>query len=152
MIAIDIPLIVLIFQGIPEEIGIVTLAYAIAGIPFRWKELIPMGTVLALTAYFLRLCNLPFGTHTIVLVVLVFLFLTLRSKKDVSVSLFASLVSYMFLIVFEFISINLFIVVLNIPVEAMFADSIGRILFTEPQVILLFITAFLIRRKKMAHD
>jgi len=138
----------LLLQGIPEEIGIVTLAYAIAGVPFRWKELIPMGIILALTAYVLRLINLPFGTHTIALVVLVFIFLTMKSKKDVSVSLFASLVSYMFLIVFEFISINSFIVVLNIPAEAMFSDSISRILFTEPQVILLFITALLIRRKK----
>ncbi len=107
-----------------------------------------MGIILALTAYVLRLINLPFGTHTIALVVLVFIFLTVKSKKDVSVSLFASLVSYMFLIVFEFISINSFIVVLNIPAEAMFSDSMSRILFTEPQVILLFITALLIRRKK----
>ncbi len=142
----------MLFQGIPEEIGIVTLAYAIAGIPFRWKELIPMGTLLALIAYVVRAQSLPFGTHTIVLIFVLFIFITLIGKKDVSIALIASIISIMSIIVFEVISVSLLTSFLKVPSETIFIDPIRRIVFTEPQVILLFLTAFIIRRKRKTHD
>lgn len=142
----------MLLQGIPEQIGIVTLAYALARIPFKWKEITLMGTVLALIAYVIRAQSLPFGIHTIVLIFALYIFLTLMGKKDVSISLFASLISYSVLVFFEFLSISLITNILNISSEEIFTDPVKRILFTEPQVILIFLTAFIIRRKRQAHD
>lgn len=142
----------MLLQGIPEQIGVVTLACAIAGVAFQWKKIIPMGIFLALAAYFLRLLNLPFGSHTIVLVVFLLIFLIWKDKKDLSAALVSSLVSYVFLIVFETVSISILIAIFDVSPEDMFSDPYVRILFTEPQVILIFITTFLIWRVKGVHD
>lgn len=146
------PILALLLQGIPEEIGVITLAYAIARIPFRWKEIIPMGIIFALIVSFIRAQNLPFGTHTIVLIFALFIFITLKGKKDVSIALVASILSFLAIIVFEVICISLLTSIFKTPNEEIFMDPVKRVLFTEPQVILLFLTAFIIRRKREPHD
>jgi len=149
---ISIPWAVLLLQGVPEQIALVTLAYAIAKLPFRWREIIPMGILLALTAYGVRLLPLPFGTHTLILILILFIVLTLKVKGDVSLSLAACLLSYSALYVFELVCISILVAVFKVPGEIWYSNLLLRVLFTEPQVVLLFITAFLIRRKRVTHD
>ncbi len=63
----NIRFLALVFQGIPEQIAIVPLAFVIAKVPIRWIEIIPIGIGLAFVAYVLRLLPITFGVHTIFL-------------------------------------------------------------------------------------
>lgn len=58
----NIPLIALFLQGIPETVALVTLAFVIARIPLKWNKALLFGTVLALCAYVVRLFFHPFWT------------------------------------------------------------------------------------------
>jgi hypothetical protein len=62
-----IPILALIFQGIPEQIAVATLAFVIADIPLVWKRIIFIGIIVAFTSYILRLFPLTFGIHTVLI-------------------------------------------------------------------------------------
>lgn len=150
---INIPWDVLLLQGMPEQIAVVTLAYAIAKLPLKWKEIIPMGILLAVLAYGVRLLPFPFGMHSLILILILFIFLILRGKVDVSMSLITSLLSFLALMIFEVICVSILMAVFKVSREIWFNNQVLRILFGEPQTVLLFITAFLIRRKRrVMHD
>ncbi|AFL99238.1 hypothetical protein Desde_0791 [Desulfitobacterium dehalogenans ATCC 51507] len=136
----------MLLQGIPEQIGVITLAYAIAKLPMRGKEIIPIGIFLGVIAFLIRVYNIPFGTHTIVLMLILFLWLTFKGK-EITVSLVTTLICFVALAVFELVFITILTEIFNISQEMVFSDSVKRILYTEPQVIMLFVTAFIIRQK-----
>lgn len=123
-----------------------TLAFVIVRIPLRWKIIFPIGIGLATCAYLLRLLPIPFGTHTILLIILLFIALTRQSNADFSQSLIASLLSFLVLIIFEFISISSLLFVLGITPETLFSDTVMRILLGEPHVLLIFVMAFLLNK------
>lgn len=152
MSCIDIPVIVLLLQGIPEQIGLVTLAYAIAKVPFKWKELVPMGIILALAANLIRTINLPFGTHTLIILISLFAFLTLYKKSDVDIAIISCILSFFALGLSEFVCLTTLMKVFNLSYDVLFTNLFYRIVFTEPQVILLFVMAFIIRWKRGSND
>ncbi|MHB8126858.1 MAG: hypothetical protein ACYDEJ_14730 [Desulfitobacteriaceae bacterium] len=141
---IKIPLIALLLQGIPETVAVVTLAFVIAGIPLMWNKIIVTGIVLAFCAYLVRLFPIPFGLHTILVSILLFIVITRLGKGDVGLAFFASVMSYLSLIIFEFINFSLFMLVFGLKPETIFNDLVIRILAGEAHVFLLFISAFLI--------
>lgn len=150
MSCIDIPVIALLLQGIPEQIAVVTLACAIAKIPFKWRTIIPFGVLLALMAFVIRSIGLPFGTHTLVIISSLFIFL-MKNGKEISVALIISFLCFVTLSIFELVSLTSLMAIFKTSQEIVFQDPVQRILFTEPQVILLFITALIIRRKRAKH-
>ncbi|WP_242831323.1 hypothetical protein [Desulfitobacterium dehalogenans] len=112
----------------------------------RGKEIIPIGIFLGVIAFLIRVYNIPFGTHTIVLMLILFLWLTFKGK-EITVSLVTTLICFVALAVFELVFITILTEIFNISQEMVFSDSVKRILYTEPQVIMLFVTAFIIRQK-----
>ncbi len=147
-----IPFIALLFQGIPEQVAVVTLAFVIAGIPLKWHKLIFIGIFLATFVYIVRLFPIPFGLHTILLIILLFITLVGQSKGNISLSLFASLSSFLILAVFEFLSLTLLLPIFGLTPKELDAHSFIRIIMGEPTTILLFLTAFLlikIRQKEL---
>lgn len=149
---ISIPWLALLLQGIPEQIAVVTLATTIAKLPLKWRELILMGTFLAIIANGIRVLPFPFGTHTIIILLLLFFFLTIKGKADISLSLIASLLTILALIIYELLCLTALAALFAIPKEILVDNQLIRILITEPQVVLLFLTAFLIRRKRCIYD
>jgi hypothetical protein len=139
-------LIALLLQGIPEQIAVVTLAFVIARISLKWNKVLLIGIVLAFCAYVIRLFPIPFGIHTILLIFLLFIFLTRLGKKDVSLSFFASLVAILVLGIFEYSCISLFMLVFGFTPETLFNDLVIRIVLGELHVLLLFISAFLLNK------
>jgi len=139
---ISIPLAVLLLQGVPEQIAVVTLAFIIARIPLKWNKIILIGIALAVCAYVVRLFPIPFGIHTILLLVLLFIALTLLVKGEFSLSLIASLLSFLALVLFEFVCLSLLMPILGVTPETLSTHPIIRIAIAEPQVLLLFISAF----------
>jgi hypothetical protein len=143
---IKIPLIVLLLQGIPEQIAVVTLACVIARIPLEVKKVIAIGIILAACAYVIRLFTIPFGTHTILLTLLLFIALIWLSNGNLSLSIIACLLSYLALAVFEFICLSLLMPISGITPEVLANDPVIRIVLTEPQVILIFMLSFILKK------
>ena len=146
MRSINIPWIALLFQGIPELTAVVTLAFVIARIPLKWNKIILIGIVLAVISYVVRLFPIPFGVHLFLLIILLFIALTWLGKGDFGLSLIASLLSFLALVIFEFVCLSLLMPVLGVTPETLFTNLITRIAIGEPQVLLLFTSAFLLNK------
>ncbi|AET69450.1 hypothetical protein Desor_4007 [Desulfosporosinus orientis DSM 765] len=135
----------MIFQGIPEQIAMVTLAFVIAKIPLKWGKIILLGISLALITYVVRMF-IPFGAHTLLIMIVLFLALTILGKGELSLSLIASLTSILALVIFEFASLSLLMFITNGTPETLFANPLKRTIVGEPNVLFLFITAFLLNK------
>ena len=134
----------LVFQGIPEQIAVVTLAVVLARSPLILYKIVLNGTVLALTAFILRLFPITFGIHTIILMGLLFLSLAYIYKASLLTSIRATLITYILLIIVEYVFFNLFTKLLNIPFEKVLTELPLRIILGLPQVFVIFIIAFMI--------
>ena len=143
---INIPWIALLLQGIPEITAVITLAFVIARIPLNWKRILQIGIVLALISYVVRLFPIPFGLHLFLLIILLFIALIWLGKGDVGLSLIASLLSVLTLVIFEFVCLSLFMPVFGVTPETLFTNLAIRIAIGEPQVLLTFVSAFLLNR------
>lgn len=139
-----ISLLTLLLQGIPESVALVTLAFVIAHIPLKWLKIIFIGTLLAVCAYEIRQLPIPFGLHIIINLILLFIFLIREGQTDLSLSLISSIFSYLALIILETVSTSLLIPVFGVSLN-MVSKNIGIwILLGEPQVLLLFVLAFVL--------
>ena len=143
---INIPLIALLLQGIPELTAIVTLAFVIARIPLKWSKIILLGIALAVCAYVVRLFPIPFGIHTILLLILLFIALSMLGKGEFSLYLIASLLSFLGLVIFEFVCLSLLMPVFGVTPETLSIDPVINIVIREPHVLLLLLFAFLLHR------
>lgn len=54
-----------LMQGIPESVGITGLTLALVGNPLHWNRIMPIGIVMTLIIYLLRLLPITFGLHTV---------------------------------------------------------------------------------------
>lgn len=143
-----IPFWALVLQGIPEQIAVVTLAFVLAKVPIRWREIIPMGIGFALTAYILRLLPITFGVHTIVLIGILFILLIQVYKKSISTSILASLMSFLTLIMLETTFVSLYMFNFKISLQTLITNVPIRIVTALPQIILLFLIAWVILKMR----
>ena len=142
----EITLVALLLQGIPENIALVTLAFVIARIPIKWNRIILIGTVLAVCAYGVRQLPIPFGIHMIANLILLFIFLIRQTKGDLSLSLISSLSSILALAILETVCSSLLMPAFGVTPKTLSPNSGIWILMGEPQVLLLFGLAFLLNK------
>lgn len=143
-----VPLIALIIQGIPECISTITLIFVIAGIKLEWRKIILLGFICALIVYIIRLLPITFGTHTIILIGLMTIFLISFFQVPLFIAIKSSLIGYLVLIIVESICIFSLFSLFNINFEYFFSNVTIRILTTLPQVFILFIMSFIIFKSK----
>ena len=146
MRSINIPWIALLLQGIPELTAEVTLAFVIAGIPLKWNKILLIGIVLACFTYVVRLFPIPFGLHLFLLIFLLFIALTWLGKGNFTLSLMASLLSVLAVVIFELMCLSFLMPAFGLTPETLFTNVAIRILIGEPQVLLTFISAFLLNK------
>jgi hypothetical protein len=144
--SIKIPWIALLLQGIPEQTAVVVLAFVIARIPLKWNKILLIGITLAIISYIVRLFPMLFGVHLFLLIILLFIALTWLGRGDLSLSLLASLLSFLALVIFEFVCLSLLMPVFGVTPETLFNNLVIRIAIGEPQTILLLLFAFLLNR------
>lgn len=142
----EIPLPSLIFQGIPEQIAIVTLALVIVDIPLKCNKVILTGITLAFIAYILRLFPITFGVHTIILMVLLFIMMIRFYQAPLLISLRAILISFFVLIIVEYICFTLITHFFDISFNLYNSNVTLRILIGLPQVFVIFLLAYIIFR------
>ncbi|MGI6120400.1 MAG: hypothetical protein ACOYIB_07540 [Desulfosporosinus sp.] len=143
---IRIPLLALILQGIPEQIAVATLAFVIAKTPLKLKKVILIGIVLAFCAYVIRLFPIPFGMHTISLILLLTILLNRLGKRDIGLSFLATSVTYLVLAILEYICMSVFLFLGGYTLETISYDVVMRIVSGVPHVFLLFISAFFLKK------
>lgn len=142
----SIPIIVLIFQGIPEQIAVALLAFTIAGISFKWLEAIFLGTTLAIVAYLIRLLPVTFGVHTVILICFLFFYLSLIKKIDLSRAILSTLLSFLLLLFCESLIVPIIMHFLDISRTDLLINNKLRILVTLPHVFILYFLVFLINK------
>ena len=142
----NIPAISLLLQGIPEGIAITTLAFVISRIPIKLNKILLIGTALAVCNYVVRLFPIPFGLHTILTIIILFIVLTILSKGDVGLSFMASLLSCLALVIVETTCILLLMPFFSITLKTLSTYNANRIVLGEIHVLLLFISAFLLNK------
>lgn len=97
----SVPLFTLIFYSIPESFLIFTFGLVLLKKDINWY-LVIMTTVLSVTAsYFARLLPLPYGFHTILGVLAVFILFVFILKLDIYRALIVSIVSICTLVALE---------------------------------------------------
>lgn len=143
---LKLPLLGLIFQGIPEQIGVVMVAFSLAKIPFSIKKIIFGGTFLAFSAYLLRMLPITFGVHTVVLVGLLFLIVNKFGNVNINTAIFTSLSSFLLLIIYEMLCVSIIVKKINLTYEEILMDQTYRLLIAIPHILLLFLTAFFIKK------
>jgi len=79
-------------------------------------------------------------------IIFLFIALTWLGKGDFSLSIIASLLSFLVLAILEFVCLGLLMPVFGVTPEILFVDLTKRILIAEPQVLLMFISAFIVNK------
>ncbi|MCO1602189.1 hypothetical protein [Desulfosporosinus nitroreducens] len=141
-----IPMIILLLQGIPEGTALTALAFVISRIPLKLKQILLVGTALAVCVNIIRLFSIPMGLHTILATLILFLILTRLSKGDVGLSFIASMLSCLTLIIFETACLPLLKPVSILAPKTLSTYHAVRIILGDIHVLLLFISAFLLKK------
>jgi hypothetical protein len=142
------PLVALIFQGIPECIVYIALGSTLAGAPLRRPKVVAAGVILALVLYFVRSLPLPYGVHTLTGVITAWLLIFLFFRTPPLVAATASLLTGTFLLCLE---------IILFPLAAATGSSLReiwnrpalRILLALPQLTVMSLATWFCVRKKI---
>ena len=144
-----IPVLALIFQGVPEQVAITALACVLVKAKLHWKKIVPLSVILVGINYFLRLLPIAFGIHTLALIVLLIIFMILWLKIDLLRAIIGSLVSYLTLIIVETACLAVIVPMFKITPEVLGTNWVVRTLVGIPQLILLSLITFLIHKLRV---
>lgn len=134
----------LIFQTFPETLALVTLVISIVGSKLELKTILLIGLPHTIIVYLVRLLDLSFGVHTIILIIILAILLTIVLKIKFSWSLLVALFAMIILVVAETALLMLTFTVTGVEFEQITRDPILWILYGWPHIIFIFLLAFLI--------
>ncbi|NPV26782.1 MAG: hypothetical protein HPY81_04835 [Firmicutes bacterium] len=137
-------LIHLLLQGIPETMGITAVALAFANLQLNWRIIIAVGVIEGLTIYLIRLLPIPFGFHTILLMITLPVFIKVATRQPFSsVLIRAGAIAVVIMAAVELLVIWPLFKLLNLSVEEANANTALWIITGWPQVVVLFGVAWL---------
>lgn len=143
----------LLFMAIPEKIAFSLLAVVICKDIKNWKRAIVVGIVLALIMHFIRMVpDIPFGTHTVTLMILAVILYRLVLDTRVVLVVRAICTGVILIILGETMTLLLVSNFTGLTLEEI-ADTFLRILVGWPHTILLLVVAYLIfknQQKKLS--
>lgn len=145
-IVLQMSLFSLVFQGIPEQIAVAALAFVIARAELDWKKIGLVGVILAVIAYIVRLLPVTFGVHTVVLIMLLFLLVNKFGQVNLVLSIVSAIISFFVLVIVETVIHLAFFTLAKLPVEAVLNNDILNALIGLPQILLIFLTAYVIKK------
>jgi len=143
----ELSLMNVIFFGFPEGISVAILAFVLSKVKLEWKKIMIISIVLPFSAYLLRLLPISFGVHTIVYIGLLFFMLIRLGQVPLVNAIINSLITLLFLIIFETTTSMIIMNLFNITQQMMEDEILINMLVFYPHVILLAFTAFLINKK-----
>lgn len=152
---LKIPLLSLLFQGIPEGISFSALCFALLKQRLEWKVIIPMGTCASCLVYLVRLLPIAPGIHTCIVFLFMMIMLKLYTRQELSKVVFCDLLSLILLDSLEIAFTRLVSLIFNLSYTYMVQHVIIWILVGLPQVICLLLLALALNRRntqKLASD
>lgn len=143
-------LLLFLMQGIPEMMGTIGIALALARVPLRWKVIIVAAIVLTLSIYLVRVLQLTFGIHT-VMAALILTFFIIKATRTKAVNSFAaSFASFTFLLALERMTHQLLLFFTGIAPEAFIANELLWRGYGLIHAIMLIFTALIIAKYRKA--
>ena len=134
-----------LIQGIPECLAVATLGWVLLEQKVAVKKILCVGLLHALIIFIIRNLSLPFGIHTVILIFsLAALLAYFSTSFYYSKVLFVSLITIVILGLLELLILPNASKLLDIPVEAILAKPLLIALVGLPQVVILFLIAYLI--------
>ena len=130
-----------LFQGVPESLAVTSLAVVLSGQALKLRPVMMVGLPQAVSAFLVRLLPISFGIHTVILLVLLSIWLTLILKIRLSRSLPAALVTVILLGAAEVGVFSIVLPLWGITFEQIMQNDLLLIVICLPQTILIFALA-----------
>lgn len=142
----DMSLVTVLFLSIPEEFLITVLGFLLFGIGIRkrFRQLLLIATLQAVTSFFVRLLPLPFGIHTLVQIPLFAVAVWLVLGLPYLVSFTCILVSLTIYVVLDASFVTLLLKITHISMESVLKSTVLRELFFLPQGLTMLFVIFVI--------
>lgn len=137
-----------VFSGIPESVALATLVMFLNKKDCSWRVIVQIGIIQSACAYFIRLLPITPGVHVILLITTLAGLAVVIGKLDLKLAAISSFIVFILLGIFEFFFFYLIINVLRlVNIEDVKSGNIAMIMMSYPQVLSIFILAFIIRIK-----
>ncbi|MBM7854673.1 ribose/xylose/arabinose/galactoside ABC-type transport system permease subunit [Desulfohalotomaculum tongense] len=144
------PLLAIIFYSVPESYLIFIYGLVIIGEKVDFKRVTTAVLTSVVASYFVRLLPFPFGIHTLIGVIVVFIIFSLVLKVSYKYSLVVTIVSLGTLISLENISLYFIEYKLNIGnLTELWSDTVLRILTGWPHLIIWALIILFLYKKKI---
>ncbi|HHV72835.1 MAG TPA: hypothetical protein GXX38_09545 [Clostridia bacterium] len=144
---LKVPLLALIFQGYPESLALTCLAYSLAKLQWKVKKILLIALIHLLVVFVVRSMPITFGSHIIWHLIIYAINLTLLTKIDFLNSLKISITIFTFLFITETVIFKIIVFFTNLSFEFIFFNPFFRIICGLPQVAIVFLVAFIIRKR-----
>jgi hypothetical protein len=144
-----------LIQGLPECIAAATLSWVILKNDLYFRKIALIGLIQLSVLYFLRLMPLQFGVHPLLGIISLAVLLTLIARTSFVKSLIVALCAIVILGIAEMTILPYAARTMDIPIVELFETPGLIALVGLPQVILLFLLAFLVflyKNKKRKRD
>lgn len=148
------PIIALVLLALPESMLLGGVALSIMGIHPKFKPLLAVALLQALTAYLVRMLSLPMALHAVVLMLFLGGYLANRFRAPLKRTISGAFIAWVLLAISEALLLPLFFQLFSVTVPEVLASPWLRILASLPQQIVLlavFVIAYRIRGFHLQH-
>ena len=113
----------LVIVSFPEAILVAALGLVLAGVQFRWLNLVYVGTLQAGVAYLIRLLPVPFGLHSLILTAIFIIIIKLVMKLDMRLAAVAALLGLTVYVAIETVISSLLLYLTSYPLTSILESS-----------------------------
>lgn len=132
-----VSLIEFVLRIIPESFLFLLTAYVFSNKKIEKKLYIISGFIIAISMYFIRLLPIQFGIHSVIGVIIVILVAVNINKIPTSKAISSAVMIIIFEAIFETINLVFIDKVLNLNVQAVLSDSVSKLVYFAPSLIIL---------------
>lgn len=142
---------------IPESIAMVALGTALIKQKYNWKQILLAGLIIGAIGFFVQQVPIKYGVHIPMGIITYMLTLNLVLKLNILKSATASLISFMFVILAEVLTVLVQTRLLNYSEEQLLnATDLSKFLFSLPPLLIIIGLAIIMQirlyRKKENKD
>lgn len=110
-------------QGIPEGMGVVAIALAVARVQLRWRYIFLCALLLAVVNYFIRSLPVTFGFHLPVAILLLFILMVRFTNLSPSRTIIAVFSSFVIIALLEFVVSSTFFAYSQMDAQQVIANE-----------------------------
>lgn len=135
----------LLLVSFPEAMLVAALGTTLTGFRPRWKQLLIIGLFHAFVSYIIRSSHVPFGLHTILLLLIFILIIHGVTRLNLMTSALAGFGGVSILVTVETLVTPQLLRITGYTFEEALADPVLRIYFFFPEAVVLFLIILLCR-------